>query len=63
MDGAGEPEHERLRERLIDRGVDVERVEGRRRAQRLETPSSGYATSGIRFAVFGREGAPAGWGG
>jgi L-rhamnose isomerase / sugar isomerase len=58
MDGAGEQEYGRLRERLIDRGVNVELVERRLRAQRLETPSWGYANSGTRFAVFAQPGVP-----
>ncbi len=58
MDGAAGREYERLRERLADGGVDVEAVERRLRAQRLETPSWGYANSGTRFAVFPQAGVP-----
>ncbi len=58
MDGAGRADYDRLRERLTDRGMDVEDVEGRMRGQRLETPSWGYANSGTRFAVFPQPGVP-----
>ena len=58
MDGAAAPEYDSLRERLTDRGVNVEVVERRLRAQRLETPSWGYANSGTRFGVFPQAGVP-----
>ncbi len=47
-----------LAERLTANGVDVPAVEGRLRAQRIETPSWGYGNSGTRFRVFPRPGAP-----
>src|SRR5437764_14685238 len=40
------------------RGIDVNTVEERLRAQRVETPSWGYGNSGTRFAVFGHSGVP-----
>ena len=39
-------------------GVDLDVVEARLRAQRIETPSWGYANSGTRFGVFAQEGVP-----
>jgi L-rhamnose isomerase/sugar isomerase len=47
-----------LIEILNARGVDVEAVEERLRAQRVETPSWGYGNSGTRFAVFPQPGVP-----
>jgi len=40
------------------RGVNLEDVEERLRAQRVETPSWGYGDTGTRFAVFPQAGAP-----
>src|SRR5215211_6241707 len=43
---------------LTARGVDLEEVEERLRAQRVETPSWGYGNTGTRFAVFPQPGVP-----
>ena len=37
---------------LDARGVDIEAVKDALKAQRIETPSWGYADSGTRFHVF-----------
>src|SRR5262245_47568513 len=50
-------DYHRLVERLQGRGVDVERVKARLKAQEIETPSWGYADSGTRFGVFAQAGA------
>ncbi len=50
--------YEVLAESLAARGVDVDRVEGRLRSQRVETPSWGYGNSGTRFKVFPQPGVP-----
>ena len=47
----------RLAEDLQKRGVDLQDLESRLRAQRIETPSWGYGNSGTRFAVFRQPGA------
>ncbi|MAF08906.1 sugar isomerase, partial [Candidatus Poribacteria bacterium] len=47
--------YELLVEDIEDRGVDVERVKERLRAQAIETPSWGYGDSGTRFGVFPQE--------
>jgi L-rhamnose isomerase / sugar isomerase len=47
-----------LAESLTTRGVDLEGVEERLRAQRVETPSWGYGDTGTRFAVFPQPGVP-----
>jgi len=41
-----------LADTLAARGVDVEAVKAALKAQRIETPSWGYANSGTRFKVF-----------
>jgi L-rhamnose isomerase/sugar isomerase len=46
-----------LAERLDARGVDLTRVKTALKAQRIETPSWGYADSGTRFGVFAQPGA------
>ncbi len=43
---------------LSEDGVDVAGVEGRLRAQKIETPSWGYGDTGTRFAVFPQRGVP-----
>jgi len=43
---------------LGDRGIDVAAVEAGLAAQRIETPSWGYADSGTRFGAFRMPGAP-----
>jgi L-rhamnose isomerase/sugar isomerase len=47
-----------LREALSARGIDLAAVEGRLKAQRVETPSWGYGNSGTRFGVFPQTGVP-----
>jgi L-rhamnose isomerase/sugar isomerase len=47
-----------LADSLTAQGVDLEGVEGRLRAQRVETPSWGYGDTGTRFAVFPQPGVP-----
>jgi L-rhamnose isomerase/sugar isomerase len=46
-----------LAEQLAARGLDVEQIKARLKAQRIETPSWGYGNSGTRFKVFGWPGA------
>ena len=41
-----------LAESLTGRGVDVEQVVATLKAQKIETPSWGYANSGTRFRAF-----------
>jgi L-rhamnose isomerase/sugar isomerase len=50
--------YDAMAESLTDRGVDLEGVEERLRAQRVETPSWGYGDTGTRFAVFPQPGVP-----
>lgn len=50
--------YERLAEYLSERGTDLQSVEKRLLAQRVETPSWGYGNSGTRFAVFAQPGVP-----
>ena len=52
-----EAAYTRLAEDLQKRGVDLQDLESRLRAQRIETPSWGYGNSGTRFAVFRQPGA------
>jgi len=49
--------YEVLAEDLAGRGVDISAVKGSLKAQRIETPSWGYADSGTRFKVFTQPGA------
>ena len=58
MEGTMEKAYGHLIEGLDARGTDVGAVEGRLRAQRLETPSWGYGDTGTRFAVFPQKGVP-----
>lgn len=51
-------EYDLLVRRLTDEGVDIAAVEARLKAQRVETPSWGYADSGTRFGAFRMAGAP-----
>jgi L-rhamnose isomerase/sugar isomerase len=51
------PGYEALADGLRQRGVDVDAVEARLRAQVVETPSWGYGNSGTRFGVFPQAGA------
>jgi L-rhamnose isomerase/sugar isomerase len=50
--------YDTLVESLTAQGVDLEVVEERLRAQRVETPSWGYGDTGTRFAVFPQPGVP-----
>ncbi len=50
--------YEVLTESLAARGVEIDAVEERLRAQRVETPSWGYGDTGTRFAVFPQTGVP-----
>ncbi len=47
-----------LADQLGESGIDVATVEARLKAQRVETPSWGYADGGTRFGVFRMAGAP-----
>jgi L-rhamnose isomerase/sugar isomerase len=47
-----------LADSLAARGVDVDKVIERLKAQAVETPSWGYGNSGTRFRVFGQPGVP-----
>jgi len=51
-------EYDLLAQRLTEEGIDVADVEARLKAQKVETPSWGYADSGTRFGVFRMPGAP-----
>ncbi|MBL8165033.1 MAG: L-rhamnose isomerase [Anaerolineae bacterium] len=46
-----------LAERLSAKGIDVEAIKARLKAQHIETPSWGYGNGGTRFKVFAWEGA------
>jgi len=46
-----------LAEQLTQRGIDVERVKAKLKAQHIETPSWGYSNSGTRFKTFNFPGA------
>jgi L-rhamnose isomerase / sugar isomerase len=50
--------YEVLAEFLAAHGIEVDAVEERLRAQRVETPSWGYGDTGTRFAVFPQTGVP-----
>jgi len=50
--------YQELRGRLEEKGIDVDGVEARLRAQRVETPSWAYGNSGTRFKVFPQPGVP-----
>jgi L-rhamnose isomerase/sugar isomerase len=50
-------EYDLLAERLEGRGVEVEAVKNKLKAQEIETPSWGYGNSGTRFGVFKQAGA------
>ncbi len=58
MESATRRAYDALAESLTARGVDLEGVEERLRAQRIETPSWGYGDTGTRFAVFPQPGVP-----
>jgi L-rhamnose isomerase/sugar isomerase len=50
-------DYQALAEQLARRGIDVEAVKKALKAQKIETPSWGYADSGTRFKVFNQDGA------
>jgi L-rhamnose isomerase/sugar isomerase len=50
-------DYNHLADRLAARGVDVEDVKSKLKAQHIETPSWGYGNSGTRFGVFNLPGA------
>jgi len=50
--------YEVLAELLAAHGIEVDAVEERLRAQKIETPSWGYGDTGTRFAVFPQKGVP-----
>ena len=51
------PDFERQAESLSERGIDVRAAKEALKAQRIETPSWGYGSSGTRFKVFAAPGA------
>ena len=51
-------EYDLLAKRLTAEGIDLPAVEARLKAQKVETPSWGYADSGTRFGAFRMAGAP-----
>jgi len=57
MSFSNSDEYKILCEKLSGRGIDIEAVKERLKAQVLETPSWGYGDSGTRFAVFHQPGA------
>ena len=58
MESATGQAYDALADSLTVQGVDLEGVEERLRAQRVETPSWGYGDTGTRFAVFPQPGVP-----
>ena len=58
MESATGQAYDALADSLTTQGVDLEGVEERLRAQRVETPSWGYGDTGTRFAVFPQPGVP-----
>jgi L-rhamnose isomerase/sugar isomerase len=51
-------DYEALRRRLLDQGVDIDKIEQGLRELTIETPSWGYGDSGTRFATFPQPGRP-----
>ena len=49
-------EYELLAERLQARGLDVDKIKGRLKDQKIETPSWGYSNAGTRFGTFKQAG-------
>lgn len=49
-------EYSIIAEKLAKRGVDIEKVKSRLKAQKIETPSWGYADSGTRFGTYKQSG-------
>jgi L-rhamnose isomerase/sugar isomerase len=58
LESSAQRAYEVLTESLAARGAEIEAVEERLRAQRVETPSWGYGDTGTRFAVFPQTGVP-----
>jgi L-rhamnose isomerase/sugar isomerase len=58
LESTAQRAYEVLTESLAARGAEIEAVEERLRAQRVETPSWGYGDTGTRFAVFPQTGVP-----
>ncbi|HEY6690445.1 MAG TPA: L-rhamnose isomerase [Rubrobacter sp.] len=58
MESTAPRAYEVLAEFLAAHGIEVDAVEERLRAQRVETPSWGYGDTGTRFAVFPQTGVP-----
>ena len=58
MERTTEQAYDALAQSLTDRRLDLDSVEERLRAQRIETPSWGYGDTGTRFAVFSQPGVP-----
>ena len=50
-------DYQALAEQLTRRGMDVDAIKDALKAQKIETPSWGYADSGTRFKVFNQAGA------
>ena len=57
MSGPVDSRYDVLADRLVARGIDLEEVSGKLKAQQIETPSWGYGDSGTRFKVFKQPGA------
>jgi len=51
------PAYRVLIDDLAERGLDIEQIKDALKAQKIETPSWGYADSGTRFQVFAQPGA------
>jgi L-rhamnose isomerase/sugar isomerase len=49
-------EYNLIADKLADRGVDVEKVKARLKAQKIETPSWGFSDAGTRFGPYRQEG-------
>lgn len=49
-------EYQLLGERLSARGLDIEKIKGRIKSQKIETPSWGYSNSGTRFGTYRQPG-------
>jgi len=57
MSGPVDRRYDILADRLVARGIELEKVGERLKAQHIETPSWGYGDSGTRFKVFKQPGA------
>lgn len=56
MTNADKIAYDLLAEKLLARGVDIDKVKQRLKSQRIETPSWGYADSGTRFGPYKQAG-------